>query len=262
MRIDINGSEVFASTGGKDHKQGQPLVIFLHGSGQSRLSWTQQVRTYSYWGYNVLAPDFPGHGLSGGAPLTRIEEMADWVISLMDAISAKEAIIVGHSQGCLVALELGARYADRVLKIAFIAGSHAVPVNEHLVNMAETKEPKAISAMMSWGSGPVGHSFDNTVPGASLIGAGKQLMASNAEGALAADLNACNAYQSGLEAAAKITCPTICILAEKDKMTPIKGGKKLADALSDNQLVVIKGAGHMLPPENPREVNEALGAFL
>lgn len=262
MRIDVNGSEVFASTGGKEHKAGQPLIIFLHGSGQSRLTWTQQVRTYSYWGYNVLAPDFPGHGLSAGAPLAKIEDMADWVIALMDEISAPEAILVGHSQGCLVALELGARYPDRVSKIVFIAGAHAVPVNEHLVNMAETKEPKAISAMMSWGSGPVGHRFDNTVPGASLIGAGKQLMASNAAGALAADLNACNAYQAGLDAAAKITCPTLCILAEKDKMTPLKGGKKLADALSDNQLVVIKGAGHMLPPENPREVNETLEAFL
>ena len=45
-------------------------------------------------------------------------------------------------------------------------------------------------------------------------------------------------------------------------MTPLKGGLKLAEALTDNKLVIVKGAGHMLPPENPREVNEALGAFL
>lgn len=128
--------------------------------------------------------------------------------------------------------------------------------------MAETKEPKAIAAMMAWGSGAIGHKFDNTVPGASHIGAGTQLMASNPEGALAVDLKSCAAYDGGLAAAAKITCPTLCILAEKDKMTPLKGGMKLAEALSDNNVVVLKGAGHMLPPENPREVNEALRAFL
>lgn len=262
MRIDVNGSTAFASTGGKAHEDGKPFVIFLHGSGQSHLSWTQQVRVFAYDGYNVMAPDFPAHGHSEGEPLNTIEEMADWVIALMDAAGAKEADIVAHSQGCLVTLELAARYPDRVKKTVFIAGAAAIPVNDALVGMAETKEPKAIAAMVSWGSGALGHKFDNTVPGASLIGTGLQLMHANAEGALAADLNACNAYTTGADQAAKISGPSLCIWAEKDKMTPLKSGFKLSETLPGSETIVIKNAGHMLPPENPREVNEALRGFL
>lgn len=262
MHIEIGGIETYASTGGRDHSKGRPFMVFLHGSGQSHLSWTQQVRSFAYNGYNVLAPDFPGHGHSKGEPLATVEEMADWVIALMDTVGIEKSIIVGHSQGGLVALELAFRFKDRVTSIAVIASSHAVPVNDALVGLAESREDKAISAMISWGSGALGHKFENTIPGASLIGTGMQLMHYNSSGALAVDLKACSAYSNGLNAAAKITCPSVCILAEKDKMTPLKGGLKLAETLPNASTVVVKGAGHMLPPENPREVNEALRSFL
>jgi len=262
MRITIDGKEAYASTGGRAHQAGQPFLIFLHGSGQNHLSFTQQSRSFAYAGYNVLAPDFPGHGHSDGAPLKSIEEMAAWVIALMDEIGAPDAIIVGHSQGCLVGLELAAHYPQRIKAAVFIAGAAAIPVNEDLISLAESVEPKAISAMVAWGSGALAHKFDNSVPGASLIGAGIELMKQNHQGALASDLKACNAYNKGLESASKVLCPSLCILAEKDRMTPLKNGIKLAQSIKDCRTIVIKGAGHMLPPERPREVNEALRDFL
>lgn len=262
MRLTVKGTEIYASTGGRAHVKGQPFIVFIHGSGQSHLSWTQQGRSFAYDGYNVVAPDFPGHGQSSGTPLASIEAQGDWIVDLMDAIGMEKAIVVGHSQGGLVALEVASRYPDRVINLAIIAAAGAIPVNEMLVKMAETDEPKAIAAMMAWGFGALGHKFDNTVPGASHIGTGTRLMSSNSKGALAADLKACNAYNKGLEAAAKIECPTLCVLAEKDKMTPLKMGVKLTDALPNTQTIIIEGAGHMLPPENPREVNDALRGFL
>ena len=39
----------------------------------------------------------PGHGLSGGESLKSIEEMADWVSHVVDAVGYKEASLVGHS---------------------------------------------------------------------------------------------------------------------------------------------------------------------
>ena len=261
MRVEVSGHSAFAATGGRKHADGRAWMLFLHGSGQSHVTWTQQVRAFAYDGYNTAAPDFPGHGHSAGAPLTSIEAQADWIVAFMDVAGIEAANIVAHSQGCLVALELGARYAHRVSSIAFIASGAAIPVNPALVGMAETKEPKAIAAMLSWGFGAVAHHHDNTVPGASHICGGIRVMESNVDGALAADLKACNAYQKGLDQAAKITVPTACILAGADKMTPVKGGKALAAALPNNTLTIIPGAGHMVTGEHPRDVNKALRAF-
>lgn len=262
MKLTVGGNEVYLSTGGRAHIEGRPSLLFLHGSGQSHLSWTQQSRAFAYDGYNVLAPDFPGHGKSAGAPLSSISEMADWACALLDAAGVAMATLVGHSQGCLVALELAARRPERVAAAVFAAGAAAIPVNEALLHMAVNAQEQAIAAMMAWGSGPLAHKFSNTVPGASLIGTGRQIMRGNVKGTLAADLEACNAYAGGLEAASKISCPALCILAEKDRMTPLKSGLQLAGALKGCTVSIVKGGGHMLPPECPREVNAALRDFL
>jgi len=88
------------------------------------------------------------------------------------------------------------------------------------------------------------------------------LMASNHADALRHDLVACNNYSSGKVAAAKITQPTLCILATSDRMTPVKFGNAMADSLVNSERVILNGAGHMLPAERPAEVNDALRHFL
>ena len=58
----------YFSTGGRTHQDGAPHLIFLHGSGQSHLSWVLQSRYFAYQGFNILAPDFPGAWPLGRGP--------------------------------------------------------------------------------------------------------------------------------------------------------------------------------------------------
>ncbi|MDJ0614835.1 MAG: alpha/beta hydrolase [Rhizobiaceae bacterium] len=262
MRFELNGHEVHASTGGRDHKDGQEYLIFLHGAGSSHLVWSQQSRSFAYAGYNVLAVDFPGHNLSGGDLLPTVEEQANWVVSVMDHLGIEKATLVGHSQGGLVCLEMGSKSADRVEKIIFVATAGAIPVNDMLISTAETKEGRAKSSMTAWGLGPDAHHFENTVPGFSHVGMGLRTMDLNPEGAVANDLKACAGFDGGLEKAASISCPTMCVLAGKDKMTPVKFGRKLADALPNNTLHVLADAGHTIPGERPHELNALMRDFL
>ena len=262
MKFEIDGVQAYASSGGRDHKDGQPYLIFMHGSGSSHLVWSQQSRSFAYGGYNVLAVDFPGHNFSAGDPLPAIEDQADWIVKMMDVLGVAKATLIGHSQGGLVALATAAKAPDRIEKIAFVATAAAIPVNDMLISTAETKEPRAKSSMTAWGLGPDAHHFDNTVPGFSHIGVGLRIMDLNVDGAVANDLKACAAFEGGLELAAGIQCPTLCVLAGKDRMTPIKFGKMLEDALPNNTLHVLKNSGHTVPTERPHELNEFLRDFL
>ena len=105
MKFEVNGNEVFASTGGRPFDKNKPLIIFVHGSGLTHMTWVLQTRYFAFHGYSVLAIDMPGHGLSSGKSLKSIEDMADWVNDVIDAVGYKEASLVGHSQGCLVTVE-------------------------------------------------------------------------------------------------------------------------------------------------------------
>jgi len=182
----------------------------------------------------------PSHGLSSGVPLTQI---------------------IGHSQGGLIGLDMAHRYPDRVSQLSLVATALSIPVNSNLIEMAKNKEQSAIDAMIDWGHGPEGHNHDNTMPGQNHLNFGVQLMAANKLGALHADLKACVDYKDGHIAAGKISCPSQIIIAQKDKMTPMKFGLKAAEALKTNNVTVIKNAGHMLPSEHPEEVNRALRTF-
>ena len=97
-------------------------------------------------------------------------------------------------------------------------------------------------------------------PGLWMLGAAERLLERARPGVLFADLAACNNYEGGLEAAARISAPATLVLGERDLMTPLKAGRALGAALSDARVVVIPGAGHMLMAERPGELLEALSS--
>ena len=262
MKHEHGGATIHIATGGLDFDPAKPVLMFIHGSGQSHLTWVLQTRYFAHRGFAVLAPDLPGHGLSGGAPLISIGDLADWIDGLLASLGVAQATLVGHSQGVLVALESASRHPERVAALTLIAGAMAIPVNDALIEVSQSAPEKAFRMMTSWGHGPGAHKFDNTQPGHAFLGYGRRVMAQNDGAALHADLVACNSYDGGKDAAASVTQPSLCLLAGKDKMTPVKFGRKMAERISGAQCHVFERAGHFLPAEFPIEVNDAMAAFL
>ncbi|MCG6858339.1 MAG: alpha/beta hydrolase [Salaquimonas sp.] len=266
MRVTVEGVEAHVATGGRKHGEGKPWILFLHGAGSSHLSWALQTRAFAYDGWNVMAPDFPGHFLSvgstGGSALEGIEAHARWVIALMDAVGAEQAVVAGHSMGGLVALEIARIAPKRVRAVILIGTAAAIPVNPALIEMAENLEEEAFASMTSWSYGPGAQLHENTWPGASHIFFNLDMMRRNPKGVLATDLKTCAAYQGGPDAARGLRCPSLCILAGTDRMTPLRNGRTLAEMLPDNEVVVVADSGHTLPTEKPRQVNAAIRGFL
>ena len=262
MKLSYQQTEIFISTGGRDFDANGDVLLFIHGSGQSHLTFLQQGRFFANRGWQVLNPDMPAHGHSSGTALGNIEEMAEWYNGLLEALGVSSATLIGHSQGCLVGLEMAKRYPVKVTKLCLIAGAMAIPVNEALLDMADKKPELAYQAMVNWAHSNDSHLYHNSWPGQTHIEFGNQVMSGNDNKALFADLSACNKYESGPEAAAAVSCQAIAILAANDKMTPAKSGKKMAETIADCTMHLIPDAGHFLPSERPFEVNKILRNFI
>jgi len=67
-------------------------------------------------------------------------------------------------------------------------------------------------------------------------------------------MRACNAYSDGLSSAEQISCPTLMIHGDADRLTPIRATKPLMQAIPDANLATITGCGHSLMVEAPNEV--------
>ena len=136
MRFQVDGVDIYCATGGKTFDPKLPLVVFLHGAGFDHTAWQLLARWFAHRGAAVLAPDLPGHGISGGKPLRSIGEMADWTAALIEAAGPKQATIIGHSMGSLIALEFAARHPGKVAALALICTGAAMRVSPALLQAA------------------------------------------------------------------------------------------------------------------------------
>ncbi|MCC6658150.1 MAG: alpha/beta hydrolase, partial [Rhodocyclaceae bacterium] len=187
---------------------------------------------------------------------------ADWIVALFDAAGVKQAALVGHSMGSLISLEAAARFADRIAKIALVGTAVPMPVSEALLAAARDTRPKAEGMVNVWSHGPRGALGGCTVPGMWLMGSSIRLAERAGDGVLFNDLNACNEYQRGLEAAAAAQCPALLVVGSRDMMTSPRGAPKLAAAMKDARIATIEGSGHALMAEYPDAVLDALRGFV
>lgn len=259
MYLTLDESQIYVATGGKTFDANLPTVVFLHGSGLDHRSWALQTRWFAFHGYSVIAPDFPGHSLSQGDALVSIEVMSDWLWQLLDKMGVAQCSLVGHSQGGLVALEAAANKPARVRSISLIGSAAAIAVNEQLLTMSQNDQPSAVDAMLAWGFGEAYQFGRSNIPGQAPIGIGYQIMCDNP---LHADLSACQSYTNGEQAAVKVTAPAQLILAQNDRMTPLKFGRALAGSMPNVVSTTVLDVGHMIPMEAPEKCLSELQHFI
>ena len=95
-----------------------PSVVLIHGTGASAHSWRSLAPLLARR-WSVLAFDLPGHAFTVGAPgggLT-LNAISDAVATLLEKLSIRPQLIVGHSAGAAIAVRmaLDARVAPRAI---------------------------------------------------------------------------------------------------------------------------------------------------
>lgn len=84
-----------------------PVVLLLHGAGAATHSWRALTPLLAEQ-FTVVAPDLPGHGFTGMPPGhgLSLPAMARRTAALMSALERRPALVVGHSAGAAIALQM------------------------------------------------------------------------------------------------------------------------------------------------------------
>ena len=247
---------MFISTGGTDTDENKPSILLMHGSGLSHIVWSLHEQFYVAQGFNVLSVDLPGHGNSDGPSLKSIEGISDWVKELMKKLNIHKINFIGHSQGCLVGVDFASRYPGLINKLVLVGGSHKLPVNQDLLDLAEAGDEKALLLMMKWGY-EGSKAFIGGNPLKKIINSTREIRE-----ILYVDLNACNNYKSGKESIEKIQCSTLCIFGDLDKMVPLEVGNKMAEKIKNSEVKIMSDCGHMIIFEKAFEMRKSVIEFL
>lgn len=269
MRLNLSGHltdhTTFCYTGGRRLEAQRPTALFIHGAAHDHSVWTLQARHFASHGWNVIAPDLPGHGRSAGPALESVEAAAHWILALVDKLGCEAVTLIGHSLGSLIALQAAADGPARVTRLALLGSVAPMPVAAPLLEAAITHPDRAHGMINQWSYTPRSQLGASAIPGLNLTALNERLMQRQAAGVLHQDLTACNAYQGGLEAASRIRCPTLLLCAALDRMTPPRASEALAKAFPATtplRRATVADAGHAMMVEAPGAVLDALWNFV
>ena len=105
-----------------------PLLILMHGTGGHAETYCRNMRALGEH-FHVAAIDLVGHGFSDRpADLSyTLDDFAEHVVGVIDALGAQRAHVSGESLGGMVAAWVAIRYPDRVDKVVMNTGTLARP---------------------------------------------------------------------------------------------------------------------------------------
>jgi pimeloyl-ACP methyl ester carboxylesterase len=253
MFCAVNGTAAYAACGGRALDPERETVLLVHGTGQDHSIWALPTAYFARHDRNVLAVDLPGHGRSGGSPLCSVEEIADWLMAVLDAAGQKQAAIAGHSLGSLAAIAAAARHPGRVRAIALVGTVLPMTVSARLLEAAQDNRHEAIDMLVHWGYSDDGRG-GTPEPGIPLREAGQRLLEQARPDVIYTDLKACGDYAAGLVHAAAVRCPALLILGERDRLTPARSARQLAETLPNAETAILEGCGHAMLAEAPDAV--------
>lgn len=116
---------------------GQPLVL-IHGGGLTHLMW-QNFAASASAKYRIIALDSRGHGHSTnpGDQFSYVS-MADDVVELINQLKLQKPILVGYSDGGIIALTLAARHPELLRAIIVCGADSNVADSKHYFDGMET----------------------------------------------------------------------------------------------------------------------------
>ena len=231
-----------------------PVVIFIHGAGQSSHCWKYQFRlSEKLDNYNFIFIDLPGHGKSDGAGFKTIKEYSDFLHSFRNKMDIGEYVLVGHSMGGRITQVSLVDYPQNVIGSVLVGTGPRIRVTRHAIELAR-KSFKDFADMAAE------NSFSKSSPLELKAEFKELLLKSNPETA-ANDLAACNEFDT-TDILLKIKVPTYIITGEEEKLAPIKNSVRLKNLIDNSRMEIINGAGHFVMMEKPEEFNKSVINFL
>jgi pimeloyl-ACP methyl ester carboxylesterase len=112
--VRVDGVELFYREKGDG-----PAVLLIHGGGVNADHWGECFEQIAQFA-RAIAYDQRGFSRSVHPPVRGIKRHGDDAAALLRALSAPPAVLLGHSFGGAISLDLAARYSELVRALVLI----------------------------------------------------------------------------------------------------------------------------------------------
>ena len=124
-------------------------VVFLPGAGMDHRIISMFRLEDLYEEYNILGIDLPGHGYTSGPIVDSIRDHTNFCIDVFNQMDIQDPIVIGHSWGGLVALDLSTEYQNKMTICMNIA--YPFLVGDMLLDYAKGNLDQAVEFLTKYG---------------------------------------------------------------------------------------------------------------
>lgn len=245
----------------------KPQVFLLHGVGGDLEAWQYVNKILLANNISILAMDLRGHGFSTHpfkSPAYQIDNLANDVLTILEAEKMENAILIGHCYGAIVAESVALKFPTQLKSLVLISGTYRPP--KYLSTSGRLNLAKKLSKLFAWLSPPP------IYPGHSIYPPGKIHKDYEIFGLIRTILR--NSWRSYLltsleilelnilDKLAKISIPTLIIVGSKDSIFPMEISQTINQIIPNSKLTIIPGGLHNVVLNNANEVSEELIKFI
>jgi pimeloyl-ACP methyl ester carboxylesterase len=246
-------------------------IVLLHGFASWSFSWRNQRTALLQAGYRVITLDLLGSGASERAlgPVYSTASHANCVLALLDGLHVLQAIIIGHSFGARVGMQIAINSPARVAALIAIAPeayaterpSVARTMTIPVVGYALTSYATAPALVRTGLKLAVKH--DQCLTDTLIAGYARPLFV---RGSVLSQIWQAKSPKDGARPVpqhhADIGCPTLLIWGADDPIFPAEHGRQLVRAIPDATLTIIDNVGHIPHEEDEPPTMAAILGFL
>ncbi|MBA3531113.1 MAG: alpha/beta fold hydrolase [Ardenticatenales bacterium] len=256
MKATIHGSVMHYESYGA----GEPL-LFIHGFPLSGELWMPLIPLLQEE-YRLIIPDLRGFGQSDLSQESSMGQYVEDLATLLDLSGEQRPVVlVGLSMGGYIAFEFYRRYPERIR--ALVLSDTRAPADSE-----EGARGRLATAERVLREGSAGFAEEMTgklfAPQATeeLRQQWREIMTATAPESIAAALRAMAERPDSTETLATINRPTLILVGEEDKITPLADAQAMQKAITGAELEAVPAAGHMPPVEQPECFAARLLQFL
>lgn len=253
--VRVDGTRLyFRSTG-----SGPPLVM-LHGLGGTHQDWEYQIPVFARH-FEVIAPDFRGHGGSDRSGHYGVAQFAADTWQLLDELHVQRFNLLGYSMGGAVALQMALDRPERVERLVLsntLSSFRTDTLAKRILLwtrlfMMGFLGPRRLAEMMT----------RRVFPRPDQADLRERVAKRNAENDKIVYLHSIRALTewSVAERVGELKMPVLVLAAELD-FVPRADTEAFVRALHDARLELFPGSRHGLPQEMPDDFNRAVLDFL
>lgn len=235
-----------------------PVLVFSNSLGTDHGMWQSQINELKSH-FNVITYDTRGHGESDVISDTTLQNLAEDVVDILDALSVEKAHFCGISMGGITGLWLAIHYPERFLSITVANSAAKIGQAEAWLSRAESVEQNGLAELVKtthtrWFSEKF--DYQHNVVAQTTI---QSLANTPAQGYA----NACRALADAdlRDEITQIQVPVLLIAGTADPVTTVADAEFMQNAIKNSQIARLE-APHLSNIEQPQRFTQELTRFI